>query len=66
MYEIPYNIENEYLTPPESTPITNCSYCRQYMFTGDDSWHIGNDIYCECCIDSFKEEIEEIEHEYAI
>lgn len=53
-----------WLNPPESKPITTCSYCGQDMFQGEDSWVIHNDIYCECCIDSFREEIEKNDFEY--
>lgn len=53
-----------WLDPPKFEIIEHCSECGEDLFIGEYVWKIKNNLFCECCINSFREEIEEREFEY--
>lgn len=62
MYNITY--PRDYFEPPECETIGFCAECNEDIFAGEDVWEIKNELFCECCIDSFKTEIYEKENEF--
>jgi len=70
MYEIPYHIESEYLTPPEPTLVDKCSLCCDPLYDGEDVWEIEEAglLICEHCMDTKRTVIDKYERElrYAI
>ena len=52
MYDVPER--TSWLEPKESEAVDFCSECNQDIFAGEEYYEIGNDSYCERCIENSK------------
>jgi hypothetical protein len=49
-------MENYNLNPPEAKVYTHCDECRGEIQDFEDLFKINNYVYCEECIERFREE----------